>query len=66
MNGVGGVNLSTGTYYLNIDMYIREGSELFPTLKNLLNQFYFASTSIVLVFVIITWISHHFLIWSSF
>lgn len=42
MNGVGGVNLSTGTYYLNIDMYIREGSEFFPTLKNLLNQFYFA------------------------
>lgn len=37
MNGVGGVNLRTGTYYLNIDMYIREGSELFPTLKNLLN-----------------------------
>lgn len=42
MNGVGGVNLNTGTYYLNIDMYIREGSELFSTLKNLLNQFYFA------------------------
>lgn len=42
MNGVGGVNLSTGTYYLNIGMYTREGNELFPTLKNLLNQFYFA------------------------
>lgn len=37
MNGVGGVNLSIGIYYLNIDMYIREGNELFLILKNFLN-----------------------------
>lgn len=27
MNGVGGVNLSTGTYYLNINRYVYKGRE---------------------------------------